>query len=153
MAEDFALPEFCGLRRQPAGRGRRRYDAWMAVIVAADDDPDLRFTVSTILRRAGHDVTMCTNGAELVAETLSRHPDVIVTDNQMPVMSGLQARVELRRTPETANIPAVLATGSVSPADAADVLGDGDQLLAKPFTRHQLTDAVAAALRYAAAED
>ncbi|MFF5225100.1 response regulator [Dactylosporangium sp. NPDC000521] len=122
----------------------------MVVIVAADDDPDIRAGVSAILRRAGHDVTMCADGAELVDEVRKRLPAVVVTDNQMPVMTGLQARALLRQWSETADIPVVLASGSVTPTEVTDVLGDGDQLVQKPFTRRQLTEAVAAALRYAA---
>ena len=122
----------------------------MVVIVAADDDPDLRAGVSAVLRRAGHDVTMCADGGQLVAEVRKRLPAVVVTDNQMPVMTGLQARALLRQQPETADIPVVLASGSVSPAEVTNVLGDSDQLVQKPFTQQQLSDAVTAALRYAA---
>jgi FixJ family two-component response regulator len=45
-----------------------------------------------------------------------------------------------------ADIPVVLASGSVSVATAAEVLHDGDQLVPKPFTPTQLQDGVEAAL-------
>ena len=121
----------------------------MADIVAADDDPDVRHVVTRVLTRAGHDVTMCQDGAELLNEVRSSHPDVVVTDNEMPHLSGLEARQALRESPDTAEIPVVLATGSVTPQQAMAVLVDGDQLLLKPFRSADLQGAVDTALQYA----
>ena len=118
----------------------------MGHIVAADDDPDMRAVVQRTLTRAGHTVDLCKDGAELVAETRAIQPDAVVTDNEMPVMTGLQARAELAAMPATANIPVVLASGSVTPEEAAEVLRDGDQLVRKPFRPAQLRDAVHAAM-------
>lgn len=121
----------------------------MADIVAADDDPDVRNVVSRVLTRAGHDVTMCQDGAELLHEVRNSYPDVVVTDNEMPHVSGLEARQALRESPDTAGIPVVLATGSVTPQQAMAVLGAGDQLLMKPFRSAELQGAVDTALHYA----
>jgi CheY-like chemotaxis protein len=72
----------------------------MAKIVAADDNDAIQDVVTRVLNRAGHDVTMCHDGAELVDEVRHRHPEVIVTDNQMPVMTGVGA-VGFDGTPST----------------------------------------------------
>jgi CheY-like chemotaxis protein len=50
----------------------------------------------------------------------------------MPVMTGLEALESLPNDPDTADIPAVLASGSVPQAEAAGVLNDGDQLVQNP---------------------
>jgi CheY-like chemotaxis protein len=118
----------------------------MAEIVAADDEAGMRVLVQRVLRTAGHDVRVCANGRDLVEEVHAEHPDVVVTDNDMPVMTGLEAVAELRADPDTSDIPVVLATGSVPPAAATDVLGDGDRVLVKPFTPGQLESAVEAAI-------
>ncbi|GGQ67757.1 response regulator [Couchioplanes azureus] len=118
----------------------------MSRIVAADDDPNVRAVVERVLSRAGHTVDMCSDGRELVDEVRAKHPDVVVTDNEMPVMTGLQARAELLSTPETADIPVVMATGSVTSQEAAETLQDGDQLLRKPVQPAELRDAVQAAV-------
>jgi CheY-like chemotaxis protein len=125
----------------------------MAEIVVADDDPDMRAVIERILRRAGHTVTLCDDGAALVAEARARRPDVVVTDNHMPRMTGLQARETLRSDPDTARIPMIVHSGFSIAAEAAHVLGDGDQFLPKPFTPSDLLEAVESALRYAAAVD
>lgn len=114
----------------------------MSHIVAADDDPDVRSVVERVLTRAGHTVDMCSDGGELVAEVRSQHPDAVVTDNEMPVMTGLQARAELLTTPETADIPVVMATGSVTSEEAAETLQEGDRIVRKPFRPSELRDAV-----------
>ena len=99
-----------------------------------------------MLDRAGHEVSTCDDGAALVEEVRSSHPDVVVTDNEMPVMTGLEVVRALHDDPDTADIPVVVASGSVAADTAAEVLHDGDQLVPKPFTPAQLRDGVDAAL-------
>ena len=118
----------------------------MAEIVAADDEPAMRALVQRILSTAGHDVRICENGQDLVEQVHAEHPDVVVTDNDMPVMTGLEAVEELRADPDTSDIPVVLATGSVPPAAAAQVLGTSDRVLIKPFTPGELRSAVDAVI-------
>ncbi len=123
----------------------------MADIVVADDDPDVLFVTAAALRRSGHTVTACNDGGTLLETVRASTPDLVVTDNQMPVLTGLQVLAALRHDALTAGIPVILATGSLTPADAQHHLGDSDQLLTKPFTAAQLRDAVDAALRFAGA--
>lgn len=118
----------------------------MASIAAADDDVNIRTVVKRVLGQAGHEVSTSDDGAALVEEVRSRRPDVVVTDNEMPVMTGLQVVRALHDDPDTADIPIVVASGSVSAACAAGVLHDGDQLVPKPFTPAQLQHGVDAAL-------
>jgi CheY-like chemotaxis protein len=121
----------------------------MAHIVVADDDPDIRIVTVTGLGRAGHTVVACEDGGQLLDAVSTCTPDVVITDNQMPVLTGLQVLTLLRQNPATADIPVILATGSVQPGEAEHLLGDSDQLLIKPFTAAQLREAVNSALRYA----
>jgi CheY-like chemotaxis protein len=118
----------------------------MALIAAADDDAHVRTVVKRVLGRAGHEVSTSEDGAALVEEVRATHPDVVVTDNEMPVMTGLEVLRALHDDPDTADIPVVIASGSVSAATAAGVLHDGDQLVPKPFTPAQLRAGVDAAL-------
>jgi CheY-like chemotaxis protein len=118
----------------------------MAIIAAADDDLAVQAIVKRVLVRAGHDVSTYDDGAALVEEVRSHHPDVVVTDNEMPIMTGLEVVRALHDDPDTADIPIVVASGSVSAAAAAEFLHEGDQLVAKPFTPAQLQAGVEAAL-------
>jgi len=118
----------------------------MASIAAADDDRDVRTLVERVLVRAGHDVSTHDDGAALVADVRANHPDVVVTDNEMPAMTGLEVIQTLHDDNETADIPVVLATGSVSETTAAEVMNEHDQLVRKPFTPAELQDSVDTAL-------
>lgn len=117
----------------------------MATIIAADDDPDLRAIVASILRRAGHDVQVEEDGAAALARVRENRPDVLIIDNQMPQMTGLEVRNVLRADPGTADLPIVLASGSLR-ADEIDPPHPLDYLVPKPFNSRHLLEAVELAL-------
>ncbi|MGX6605220.1 response regulator [Micromonosporaceae bacterium Da 78-11] len=126
------------LRQQNTAVGR----FLVSHVVAADDDPSVRRLVERVLTRAGHTVDPCSDGHELVTEVRAQHPDAVVTDNEMPGMTGLQARTELLAAPDTEDIPVVMATGSVTSEQAAGTLRDGDRIDRKPCRPSELRDAV-----------
>lgn len=59
-------------------------------ILIVDDEPAVRRTVRGVLESAGYECAECENGEEALIWLNSHHVDVIITDYQMPVMSGLQ---------------------------------------------------------------
>jgi CheY-like chemotaxis protein len=86
--------------------------ALMALVV--DDSMLIRHTVCRFLEERGFAVESATNGQEAL-ETLQRiQPDLIVTDMQMPKMSGSELITALKQKPSTANIPIVIVAGRQS---------------------------------------
>jgi CheY-like chemotaxis protein len=84
----------------------------MALVV--DDSMLIRHTVCRFLEQRGFAVESATNGQEAL-ETLKRiHPDLIVTDMQMPKMSGSELITALKQQPRTADIPVVIVAGKQS---------------------------------------
>ncbi|MDR7273831.1 response regulator [Catenuloplanes atrovinosus] len=122
----------------------------MATIIAADDDPDLRAIVAAVLRRAGHTVRVEEDGAAALARVRAEQPDVLIIDNQMPHMTGLEVRNTLRLDPRTADLPIVLASGSLRPEELNDPPSPRDYLVPKPFQSRQLLETVERALAAAA---
>ena len=57
--------------------------------LVADDEPDIRDFVGFVLERAGHDVTVAGDGAEVLAHTSEVDFDLVVLDHHMPKMTGL----------------------------------------------------------------
>ena len=119
----------------------------MAVLVTAEDDEDIRMLVTRSLRKAGHQVTAVADGLEALAAVRKHHPDAVITDIDMPYMTGLQLCREIRRDPELKHIPVVVVSGSVEPDDARVLEAGVTAVIAKPFVGdalvHQLAEVLA----------
>jgi CheY-like chemotaxis protein len=88
-----------------------------AVALVVDDSMLIRYTVCRFLEERGFAVESATNGVEAL-EILERvHPDLIVTDMQMPKMSGTELISALKKNPETAKIPIIIVAGRASGFD------------------------------------
>ena len=114
------------------------------MIVVAEDHADIRFVLQHALERAGHQVVVAADGEEALAMVRRHVPDVVVTDVDMPRMTGLDLCRAIRADARLRHIPVVLASGSLMPGDArADEAGATATLL-KPFLPAQLLACVAA---------
>jgi CheY-like chemotaxis protein len=84
------------------------------VALVVDDSMLIRYTVCRFLEQRGFAVESATNGAEAL-DVLSRvHPDLIVTDLQMPKMSGGELITTLKSKAETAGIPIIIVASRAS---------------------------------------
>ena len=80
-------------------------------VLLVDDYPDALETWQLYLHLSGYDVVTAADGRTAVELAHSSHPDIIVMDLELPVMSGIDAARELRATDDTAAIPMIAATG------------------------------------------
>ena len=116
----------------------------MARILVIDDDAAARDSVSRMLRTAGHTVQEARSGEEGIAAARAGGFDVILSDLQMPGLSGLDVLQQLR----DANVDSVFIImtgfGTVESAVEAMRLGAVD-FLQKPFFREELLLRVRAA--------
>lgn len=110
-------------------------------IALADDSDLLRRALVEALRAAGYDVRGAADGAELLAIAAAWRPDLVITDLQMPNLTGLDVLRELRAM--RASIPAILMSGTLTAAvrTAAAALGVA-AMLEKPFTVEDLAATV-----------
>jgi CheY-like chemotaxis protein len=84
------------------------------VALVVDDSMLIRHTVCRFLEERGFAVESATNGQEAL-ETLKRvRPDIIITDIQMPTMSGIELITAVKRDPVLAEIPIVIVAGKQS---------------------------------------
>ena len=106
-----------------------------------DDEPSIRQLVTNSLARAGYRVDSAADGA-LAWEALQvRRYDLLITDNFMPKITGIELVKKIRGKSST--LPVVMATGSF-PAEELERhpwLGISDILL-KPFTIEQILKTV-----------
>ncbi len=77
----------------------------------------IRYTVCRSLEERGFVVESATNGLEAMQILERVRPDLIVTDMLMPRMSGSELITELKKNPETANIPIIIVAGRSSGFD------------------------------------
>ncbi|MBN1873418.1 MAG: response regulator [Anaerolineae bacterium] len=115
----------------------------MVKILVAEDERDIRELIAFTLRFAGFDVELARNGAEAVEKAPQVHPDLILMDVRMPQMTGYQACEQLKKMPETQEIPVVFlsAKGQESEIKEGKQVGATDYIL-KPFAPDELANKV-----------
>lgn len=110
-----------------------------ARILVVDDNADMRSYVSSVLQRAGYQIWTARHGAEGFEATQTCHPDLIVTDLMMPLVSGLEMIQMIRRQPELRGTPIVLLTAKADEDTRIEGVEMGaDAYLAKPFNDREL---------------
>jgi CheY-like chemotaxis protein len=94
------------------------------VALVVDDSMLIRYTVCRFLEERGFTVESATNGVEAVDILQRIHPDLIVTDMQMPKMTGSDLITVLKNKAETANIPIIIVAGRASGFDEQEKRAD-----------------------------
>jgi CheY-like chemotaxis protein len=95
-----------------------------AVALVVDDSMLIRYTVCRSLEERGFTVESATNGLEALQILSRTKPDLIVTDMQMPKMSGSELITALKKNPETAKIPIIIVAGRASGFDENEKRAD-----------------------------
>ena len=84
------------------------------VALVVDDSMLIRHTVCRFLEERGFAVQSATNGQEALEALKRVRPDVIITDIQMPTMSGTELITAVKSDPALAGIPIVIVAGKQS---------------------------------------
>ena len=105
-----------------------------ATILVVDDEAVFLSTIQGHLKRNKFTVLTASNGREGLKVATSEKPDLILLDNNMPVMNGLEMLARLRENPELKDIPVIMLTVLCEPNDiaAANSFGIADYIT-KPF--------------------
>ena len=117
-------------------------------ILVADDDPDILSIVSMSLETQGYTVYKAVNGREAVDLAKQHHPDLVLMDMMMPIVSGYEAVIELKADASTRDITIVGLSAKAMATDmerATDVGIDG--YITKPFRIAQVLTVVASYLQ------
>jgi DNA-binding response OmpR family regulator len=118
-----------------------------ALVLVADDDPDILSLVGFRLERAGYDVLPARDGEEALALALERHPDLAVLDVMMPKLDGYEVTRRLRDNAATSRMPVILLTARVQESDITRGFEAGaDDYIKKPFSPQELRARVQAIL-------
>jgi putative two-component system response regulator len=113
-----------------------------------DDDSVVRDVIVEMLTAAGYDVVAAATGCQALELFADETIGLVVTDIVMPDLSGLELLETMRM--HRPNLPIVLVTGATTRHNLTEALTRGaDGLVAKPFTRYELEDAVGKAVQRA----
>ncbi|QGZ59522.1 response regulator transcription factor [Paraburkholderia acidiphila] len=115
------------------------------VIWVVDDDPSVRSGLSSLLRSLDYDVVTFESGMDLLAAVGGRHPRCIISDVQMPGMTGVD--MYLRLIGAGIRIPTIFITAYPMPELQSLALDNGaSAFLIKPVRARDLAAAVAVAV-------
>jgi CheY-like chemotaxis protein len=104
------------------------------IVLVVEDNERNRKLARTILEFRGFDVVECDDGAPSLGLAKQHRPVLVLMDIQMPTMDGITALKLLRADPETAAIPVLAVTASVTPSERERVEEAGfNGYLGKPI--------------------
>lgn len=108
-------------------------------ILVADDETHILHVLTMKLRNAGYDVITAVDGEEALDLCLSEQPDMVITDYQMPLKSGLELCREMHAHEATKNVPAMMLTAREFDIDHEELVEAGITIvMAKPFAPREV---------------
>lgn len=136
MKHNELLPEPGAVGRQPrsaAGHHQR--------ILVVDDDSAMRRLNTEVLRAQGYAVDSAEDGAIALDKLLHKNYDLLLTDNNMPNMSGVALLQKLHAIGLV--LPVIMATGTVPEKKAGEPEGlQPAVILLKPYAYGEMVKAV-----------
>jgi CheY-like chemotaxis protein len=110
-------------------------------ILAVDDEPSVSLSLRFVLERPGRRFTSACDGQEALGKIAAESFDLVITDNNMPKVDGLELVRRLREQKFGGKIVVLSAHLSQEKMQAYTDLAV-DQMLHKPFDVHALSRAI-----------
>jgi CheY-like chemotaxis protein len=150
-APDQAAEELATSAEAAAARPEPRSDSLITLLCVEDNPVSMKLIEEVVGRRGGIRLLTAQNG-KLGLEMARAHlPDVILMDNNMPVMTGREAQRLLAADPRTTTIPVIALSADAMTGSVAKGLAAGYfRYLTKPVDIAELNDALEAAIAVAA---
>ena len=109
-------------------------------VLVIEDDPMYRRILVDTLKKEDCTVIEADNGKKGLETALKEHPDLIVVDIMMPVMSGMEMVKELRKDPWGKDVSMIILINLTSEKTIAEFLADGayDYLIKTAWTANEI---------------
>lgn len=112
-------------------------------ILVCDDEAHIRQIIAHKLRGSGYEVVEASDGQEALEAASARAPQLVITDFQMPRMSGVEMCKALKTTEGTSATPVLMLTARGYVLGEVDLAGTNIcHVIGKPFGVRQLLDRV-----------
>lgn len=109
----------------------------MKRVLICDDDRDLAYVTSLIMKRGDYDVKVVKDGKTIVDTITEFRPHLLLLDVMLPGETGVDIAKKLRNTKETRSLPIVLLTAVHNPEELVHETG-AVGVITKPFDVHEL---------------
>jgi two-component system phosphate regulon response regulator PhoB len=117
-------------------------------ILIVEDEAPLLTLLRYNLEKQGFNVEEATDGQEALLRVAEGKPDLVLLDWMLPQLSGLEVCRQIRRRPNTRDLPIIMVTARTEDQDAVRALDTGaDDYIAKPFAMDALMARIRALLR------
>ena len=117
-------------------------------ILVVEDEAPLMTLLRYNLEKQGFKVDEAADGQEALLRVAEARPDLILLDWMLPALSGIEVCRQLRRRPNTRDLPIIMVTARTEDQDAVRALDTGaDDYIAKPFVMDALLARIRALLR------
>jgi CheY-like chemotaxis protein len=103
-------------------------------VLVVDDDAEIRETLTLLLEQEGYTVLGAENGVQALEQLRRGHPNVMLLDLMMPVMSGWEVLDELGECGELGSVPIIVVSAMCAPGARA--------CLVKPVDLEELLEVV-----------
>ncbi len=112
-------------------------------VLVVDDEAHIVQVLSLKLRNSGYEVFTASDGEEGLEQAIAIAPDIVITDFQMPYMTGLELCQALAKNSLTKTIPVLLLTARGYALDDDDLaIGNIKDVLSKPFSPRAIVQQV-----------
>ncbi|HOI55563.1 MAG TPA: response regulator [Phycisphaerae bacterium] len=110
-----------------------------AKILIADDEAHIIHVVQLKLQNGGFDVVTAMDGREALELARRERPQLLISDLQMPILSGLELAAALYQDPQTRHLPIILLTAKgFEVDDEATARTNVRMIMTKPFSPREL---------------
>lgn len=113
-------------------------------VLVVDDQQTMRAMARQVLKQLGIiDVALAASGEAALDQMMAKRFDLVISDLNMPGLSGAELAQKIKAHPVLKSIPVFLATSNAYRDQANDCV---DHFVAKPFVLQELRDGVEAHL-------
>ncbi len=136
-----------GPKPQSIAKATTAIPAGPRTVMLVDDDPDVRRTLTLLLKAQGYDVVAAEDAISAVSLAVTRRPEAVVLDVMLPGGQGFVVMERLRAVPSLSAVPVIIISGHDPRLlrQRAEDMG-AVAFLEKPTDNQQLLDALRTAL-------
>jgi CheY-like chemotaxis protein len=116
----------------------------MATVMVVDDEPDIVYLVSRMLKKEGFDVVSAGSGREALKALEKKRPDLILLDVMMPGINGWETAKKIKSNPNSSSIPIAMLTVKSAEEDMEKsfTYAQSDAHISKPIIREKMLSTV-----------